>query len=370
MKNNSFRVLRNLAIGILFGFILFWIMDYGFNGSIKEWFYEKFLIEPFKPNEGKLGVLYLTWSEIKTFFVYSLGGLFLLTMLILLTLISIQGKAQRKNEKARMIGILDAITGDKEMIPLPNGYSEIETKMIRIRDDIERQRQLAETEMQRKSDLITYLAHDLKTPLASVIGYCSLLDEANDMPEQQKRKYVRIALEKAYRLEELINEFFEITRFNLHTIVISTEKIRLSYMLEQMADEFYPIVAPMNKKITLDVSEQLVLSGDSDKLARVFNNILKNAVSYSDANTAIAVAAEKTDDEIHITFTNKGNPIPSHKLKTIFEKFYRLDTSRSTRTGGSGLGLAIAKEIVTAHGGDIEVQSSEEKTVFTVKLPS
>ena len=104
-------------------------------------------------------------------------------------------------------------------------------------------------------------------------------------------------------------------------------------------------------------------------MARVFNNILKNAAAYSYENTTIDIEAYKEDKNIVITFSNKGNPIPGQKLETIFEKFYRLDSSRSSQTGGAGLGLAIAKEIVTAHQGEIHVRSNMEKTVFTVKLP-
>jgi len=208
-----------------------------------------------------------------------------------------------------------------------------------------------------------------KTPLTSVIGYLSLLDEASDMPPEQKAKYVGITLDKAYRLEQLINEFFEITRFNLQTIVLNKEKINLQFMLQQMADEFYPMLTPQEKQVSVNVPDGLTLWGDADKLARVFNNILKNAITYSYENSVIDISAKAQDKDIMITFTNQGNPIPREKLETIFEKFFRLDTSRSSNTGGAGLGLAIAKEIVDAHGGNIFVQSNSEKTVFTVIFP-
>jgi len=205
--------------------------------------------------------------------------------------------------------------------------------------------------------------------LTSVIGYLSLLDEAHDMPPEQKAKYVGITLEKAYRLEQLINEFFEITRFNLQTIVLNKEKINLLFMLQQMADEFYPMLAPQEKQVSVNVPDGLTLWGDADKLARVFNNILKNAIAYSYENNVIDISATQQDKSIVITFTNQGNPIPREKLETIFEKFYRLDSARSTNTGGAGLGLAIAQEIVTAHDGSISVESNPENTTFTVKLP-
>lgn len=245
----------------------------------------------------------------------------------------------------------------------------MENKLNQIKNNLEKQKKAALDAEQRKNDLVVYLAHDIKTPLTSVIGYLSLLDEAPDMPPEQKSKYVGITLEKAYRLEELINEFFEITRFNLQTIVLNKEKINLLFMLQQMADEFYPMLAPQGKQISVNVPDGLTLWGDADKLARVFNNILKNAIAYSDENSVIDISAGQQDKNIVITFMNQGNPIPQAKLDTIFEKFYRLDSARSTNTGGAGLGLAIAQEIVTAHNGTISVESNPENTTFTVKLP-
>jgi two-component system sensor histidine kinase VanS len=202
-----------------------------------------------------------------------------------------------------------------------------------------------------------------------VIGYLSLLDEAPDMPPEQKTKYVGITLEKAYRLEQLIDEFFEIARFNLQSIVLSKGKINLSFMLQQISDEFYPMLTPQGKKTFVDAPDGLFLCGDADKLSRVFNNILKNAIAYSYNDSIIYIKAEPKTENMIITFTNDGDPIPAEKLETIFEKFFRLDASRSSQTGGAGLGLAIAQEIVAAHGGTITAQSDQRKTIFTVTLP-
>jgi len=259
---------------------------------------------------------------------------------------------------------------DHDEITLSPELDFMEYKLNKIKNNLEKQKKAALDAEQRKNDLVVYLAHDIKTPLTSVIGYLSLLDEASDMPPEQKAKYVGITLEKAYRLEQLINEFFEITRFNLQTIVLNKEKINLLFMLQQMADEFYPMLTPQEKQISVNVPEDLTLWGDADKLARVFNNILKNAIAYSYENSVIDISAKQQDKNIVIAFTNQGNPIPQAKLGTIFEKFYRLDSARSTNTGGAGLGLAIAQEIVTAHDGTISVESSTENTTFTVRLTS
>lgn len=262
------------------------------------------------------------------------------------------------------------LSEDKWDVELPQELRIMEKKMNAAKRTMERRKMEAEMENVRKNDLITYLAHDLKTPLSSVIGYLSLLDEAPDMPMEQKAKYVGIALEKAGRLEQLIDEFFEITRFNLQTIILNKRKINLSYMLQQMTDEFYPILEEQGKKAVVEAEENVFIYADADKIARVFNNILKNAIAYSDRNSTIKVCVTNSEEKTWIQFINHGDPIPEHKLNAIFEKFYRLDSSRSSSTGGAGLGLAIAKEIVTAHEGELLVTSSAEQTVFTVILPA
>lgn len=246
----------------------------------------------------------------------------------------------------------------------------MEAKLNSVKDTLKYRKNAALESEQRKNDLVVYLAHDIKTPLTSVIGYLSLLEEATDMPIEQKAKYVKITLEKAIRLEYLINEFFEITRFNLQSIPLDKEEINLSFMLMQLADEFYPIVSPQEKEVEVYVDEEISIYGDPDKLARVFNNILKNAVAYSFNQSVIEITAKAEDSQTIIQIKNKGKTIPPQKLNTIFEKFYRLDGARSSNTGGAGLGLAIAKEIVKAHDGDIFAESAEEITTFTVTLPN
>ncbi len=260
------------------------------------------------------------------------------------------------------------IAPDDVLIRLPAELKPVEDRMNQVKQDALRNARLAREAEQRKNDLIVYLAHDIKTPLTSVIGYLSLLDEAPDMPLAQKAKYVHITLEKAYRLEQLINEFFEITRYNLHTIVLSKKSIDLYYMLVQMADEFFPQLSAHGKQAAIHASEDLTVYGDPDKLARVFNNVLKNAVAYSPNNSAIDITAELSGDKVSVVFKNEGS-IPKDKLMSIFEKFYRLDDARSSETGGAGLGLAIAKEIITLHGGSIYADSDGKQTTFTVELP-
>lgn len=253
---------------------------------------------------------------------------------------------------------------------LDSDYLEVESALNRVRERERLAAQALRDESSRKDDLVTYLAHDLKTPLASVVGYLSLLHEAPDLPEEQRVRFTGVALEKAHRLDSLIEEFFDITRFDFHDIVLTRGYVDLGLMLGQVAEEFYPQLSDQRKRAVVDVPEGLVALVDGDKMARVFNNVMKNTIAYSYDGTAIRIEAETTPAGVRIRFINQGDPIPEAKLRVIFEKFYRLDAARSTNRGGAGLGLAIAREIVAAHGGTIGCTSTPEFTTFTIDLPA
>lgn len=256
-----------------------------------------------------------------------------------------------------------------DFIQLRPELSDIADKMNHLKREAEKNEQLAKESEQRKNDLIVYLAHDLKTPLTSVIGYLELLKESPDLPINQRAKYTNITLDKAYRLEELMNEFFEIARFNDTKIVLMKKNLNLKLMLEQIIDEFYPLTNEQNKRIIIKCNNNINCYADPDKLSRVFNNVIKNAISYSFENTNIEINAYTENNKINISIKNEGYTIPKEKLESIFEKFYRLDNARNTTTGGAGLGLAIAKEIITLHGGNITAKSQNNITTFTLSLP-
>ena len=256
-----------------------------------------------------------------------------------------------------------------EYINLPPEMVEVEKKLNHFKTEAIKNERLARENEQKKDELIVYLAHDIKTPLTSMIGYLSLLSEIKDMPQEQRNRYIDIALDKSYRLEYLINELFDVARFNSEKIVLEKEEINLNLMLEQIADDFYPTLKEMNKKINFTSDEKTILYADPDKLSRVFNNLIKNAVNYSKENTDIDIIILNNENQATVKITNKGKQIPKEKLDKIFEKFYRLDSSRTSKTGGSGLGLAIAKEIVELHGGRIYAESDMKETTFSVILP-
>lgn len=268
------------------------------------------------------------------------------------------------------LGIDALLADDSKTIRLSPEMLPFECKLNAVKQELEHRQGEAKLAEQRKDELVMYLAHDIRTPLTSVIGYLSLLDESPEMPAPQRAKHTRIALEKAYRLEKMINEFFEITRYNSQQIKLKKEPIDLSYMLIQLSDELAPAFSQRGISVVLEIDEDLAVCADAEQLARVFINILKNAAAYSYPNTKIRIFTEKAKGHITVLFQNKGKTIPAEKLSSLFDKFYRLDESRTSDTGGTGLGLAIAKEIVLLHGGTIRASSENDTITFTVQLPA
>lgn len=325
--------------------VLSYLVDTVFNGIIAEWFTSHYvdISSSYNPISGTESYKEtIRWYDLKRLIINVFGVTVVLVGVLVGMIVYFYGK-----RKTAQTGI----------------------QMMQIKSKMEQHEHALKEEVQRKNDLITYLAHDLKTPLTSVIGYLNLMQEAPDMPAEQRAKYTAITLEKAERLEKLINEFFEITRYNLQQITLEKRKIDLYYMLVQMADEFYPMLQPKGNTIILHADENIYLWGDSEKLARVFNNILKNAVAYSDPDSVIEIFVSVTQGWVTLIFENSGETIPAEKLNQIFDKFFRLDEARNSDTGGAGLGLAIAKEIVLLHGGQITAESKARKTRFLVTLP-
>ena len=171
--------------------------------------------------------------------------------------------------------------------------------------------------------------------------------EETEISPKLQEKYTGISLRKAERLEDLINEFFDVTRFNLTSMELEFERVHLSRMIEQICSEFEPVLQEKNLTWKLDIEPEITMIGDPDKLSRVFDNLIRNACNYSYPDTEIQCSLKKEND-------------------SIVCRIFRVDSSRSSTTGGAGIGLAIAKEIVERHGGSIEAESAEESITFTV----
>ena len=368
------RVVLALLAAVAVCGALYYFVDHTLNGTFMDWFEENYMFTESRAIPGAEGYEFVReprYGKLKSLVFWVFTGNVVFWLLVIFASVYFFTRVRVQKSVTQISGMIRRFMhGEREAAEVfPKEYAEISAQMAEIKSTMQRHEQILREEAARKNDLITYLAHDLKTPLTSVIGYLSLLDEVKDMPSQQREKYVTVTLNKAKRLEELTNEFFEITRYNLQHIQLEKEAINLCYMLVQMTDEFYPLLAKKGNTTELQVEETLTVYADGAKLARVFNNILKNALAYSYPDTTIRIWAEQTGEQVSIYFQNHGKTIPPHKLETIFEKFFRLDEARTSNTGGAGLGLAIAKEIVEAHNGMITAKSSDEVTTFCVVLP-
>ncbi|MGN0039119.1 MAG: sensor histidine kinase [Coriobacteriales bacterium] len=254
-------------------------------------------------------------------------------------------------------------------VRLPDDLSITRSELVEMRSAQLQAQTRAKDAEERKNELVAYLAHDIRTPLTSVMGYLDILRENPGLDPQTAARYAGIAYEKAERLESLVEEFFEITRFNLQSIPLERQNMDLRLFLQQLAEELYPNARERELRLEVDAPQDVMIFADPDKLARALTNVLRNAVAYADAGTAILVSARVVADQVVIAVANQGREISKAHLQSIFEKFYREESARSTDKGGAGLGLAIAREIVSAHKGTIDASSENGVTTFTVRLP-
>lgn len=293
-------------------------------------------------------------------------GLMYLSIFVIISFIVIRNS---NNNIIKIISAMDEILKQPEKrIKLPSELAILESRLNNIRVDLVTNQNKAKEAMQKKNDLIMYMAHDLKTPLTSIIGYLTLLTDEKDIPQSLQEKYINIALKKSLRVEELINQFFDITRYNLQSMPINKQNIDLIFLLEQLVEETYPMLQEKKLECVINSAETLPYLGDGDKLARAFGNLLKNAINYSYENTKIQIEVTEDENNIQIVFKNKGDKIPEYKLEKIFDKFYRVDESRTTSTGGAGLGLAITKQIIELHNGTIYAKNDNEFIEFYIEL--
>lgn len=221
-----------------------------------------------------------------------------------------------------------------------------------------------------KEQLVLNLAHDLRTPLTSVIGYLDLILRDKDLTADQIKHYMTIAYTKSQRLEKLIDELFEITRMNYGKLRINRKPLDLSELLTQLTEEMYPVFEKSKLTARLEAAPQLMTSGDGDLLARVFENLLSNAVRYGKDGEYIDIRGRMEEDQVVIQVINYGDSIPPDELPHVFDMFFTGDRARTHQEGSTGLGLFIARNIVEQHEGSISVQSDLIRTEFEVRLPA
>lgn len=237
----------------------------------------------------------------------------------------------------------------------------------RLRVSLEEERAAEQT----KNDLITSVSHDLRTPLTSILGYLELIENDKYRDEVELRQWVSIAYEKAGRLKKLIDDLFEYTRVSHRGFRMQKQRINLKDLLEQLAEEFVPQLQEAGIRCVLSAQrDEHYAMVDPDLIVRVFENLIDNAIRYGREGKQIDIDLTTDNKYTVIRIANLGSPIPASDLPSIFERFYRVEKSRSAKTGGTGLGLAIAKNIVASHDGEISAYSYQDRTVFQVSLPA
>lgn len=255
------------------------------------------------------------------------------------------------------------VVGDDEFSSMAENLNKMVEDIRRLMD---KEREAERT----KNELITNVAHDLRTPLTSIIGYLELLSgNTPPLPPEIQKKYIDIAYGKSKRLEKLIEDLFGFTKLNYGKISMRVAKVDIIKLLGQLLEESYPNFSSKNLSYELQSNVPAkVITADGNLLARLFDNLINNAIKYGAEGKRVLVKVHALAETVQVSVTNYGYVIPAEELPMIFDKFYRVEQSRSSHTGGTGLGLAIVKNIVDMHGGDITVKSDLNGTVFTVTL--
>lgn len=236
---------------------------------------------------------------------------------------------------------------------------------IRLRKLIDNERDSEKT----KNELITNIAHDLRTPLTSILGYLEILVNDKSLDNTKRDEYTHIAYEKSKKLEVLIEDLFSFTKMTYGKLAINVEKIDIVRLLYQLVDELFPLFEKENMTCEINTKiNALLIVADPKLLVRLFENLINNAIKYGKDGKKIDINIEENEHTVDIKVINYGKLIPKDSIEKLFDKFYRVDKDRSSTTGGTGLGLAIAKSIVELHGGKILVTSDFRGTIFNVSL--
>ena len=327
------------------------------------------LIATYMDNAGidNFFISILVTFDVVVILMYVLFGILVFTV----TFMILQEKSLRYITK-----ISDAMQniseGDLNVTVEVEGDDEFSSMAANLNKMVEELKELMDKERESertKNELITNVAHDRRTPLTSIIGYLELLSGDVKLDPELQKKYINIAYVKTKRLEKLIEDLFGFTKMNYGKLTMHVAQVDVVKLLSQLLEEFYPSFVDKNLSYELQSNVPAkVITADGNLLARLFDNLINNAIKYGADGKRIMVKLHADDEIVTVSVINYGYVIPADELPLIFNKFYRVEQSRSTNTGGTGLGLAISKNIVDMHGGTITVTSDLSGTVFTVKL--
>lgn len=236
--------------------------------------------------------------------------------------------------------------------------------------EIQRQIEAQVKAEKAKNELVTNVAHDLRTPLTSIIGYIGLVKDKRYTTEEEHDKYLNIAYDKSEKLKVIIEDLFELTKLHQDSVQLNKEIISISSLLNQLVEELMPLANEKNIEVQTYIEPTTAeVAVDVAKITRVFENLIENAIKYSEAGNAIYIELKEFSKQVYVAVSNHCDNIPQEEVEKFFERFYRADKSRNSQAGGSGLGLAIAKNIVELHGGRINAKVNGDLISFKVGLP-
>ncbi|MBN1811432.1 MAG: HAMP domain-containing protein [Anaerolineae bacterium] len=224
---------------------------------------------------------------------------------------------------------------------------------------------------QSQRDFVANVSHELKTPLTAIQGFSqALLDGTASTPEATARA-ARVIHQEAERMRRMVDDLLVLARFDAGQMTLARDQVELGPLLRGCIEKLTPQAQTAQVTLALDAPEQLVVTGDADRLAQVFANLIDNSVAHTPAGGKVTIAARSmVERAVEVTVTDTGEGIPPEVISRIFERFYQVDRSRK-RSRGAGLGLAITKEIIEAHGGTITAESVVGLgSRFTVRLPA
>ena len=359
---NLFRSFRFKMISLLIlSMICSGALTYGLYRALQQYYYSEVMAEDqlarFRWLIGSIGDL--------NFFL-----IFFIPLALLFFFLFTKPYARYFKEISQHIRLL--ANGDfktRILISSNDEFEDIAADLNLAKDKLQQAVERGDFAENSKDQLVLNLAHDLRTPLTSVLGYLDLVLKDRQLSAEQIKHYTNIAYTKSQRLEKLIDELFEIPRMNYGMLTVAQNPLDLSELLVQLNEEMYPVLENNGLTARLDLAPQMRISGDGELLARVFENLLTNAVRYGKDGQYVDIRCRQAEEEVLVQVINYGGSIPQEELPFLFDMFYTGDRARTHQEGSTGLGLFIAKNIVEQHHGTISVQSDAIRTLFEVRLP-
>ncbi|MDS1003842.1 HAMP domain-containing sensor histidine kinase [Clostridium sporogenes] len=298
---------------------------------------------------------------------------FLLMIIILVIVISFITRPKLNYIKKICSGLNEMSRGNLKYRINEKGKDELQLIAFNVNNmakELERKIENERNIETSKQELITNVSHDLRTPLTNIIGYIEIIREGSYKNENELLKYIDIISSKADGLRKLTNDLFMYTKLSSGTVNLNISKFSINELIEQLIDEYIDLFESNNLKIKEDlISESVLINGDPDKIARIFDNLFTNAIKYSIKPSDINLSLTKKGENVIIYISNHCDNLEKEDINNLFERFYMADKSRSDNKNSSGLGLAISRTIAELHHGKLTGEYENEIVTFALELP-